>query len=271
MNSRFFGRLLLDGYVWLLVILVTAPVAVVFLVSLTSAAFISMPPRDFSFRWYLDVLSQREWLTSVRISLIIGVFVTLLSTICGVAGAQALRQMRGSTAAALQTFLLSPLMLPTMLIGFSLLQFCQQLGLPNSIWTIVLGHSIIAIPYVVRLVLSSFAGADLNVERAATILGASPFQVFWRVTLPMIRHGVIAGALFCMIVSLDDVNIALFLSDVHTTPLPVQLFSYIEQNADPLGAAVASILVIIAGFGLFICDRIVGIDWLFGLRSGRQS
>jgi putative spermidine/putrescine transport system permease protein len=88
-----------------------------------------------------------------------------------------------------------------------------------------------------------------------------------RVTFPLIRHGILAGALFSFIVSLDDVNIALFLSDVHTTPLPVQLFSYIEQNADPLGAAVASILVLLASLAILICDRIVGIEWLFGIKQ----
>jgi putative spermidine/putrescine transport system permease protein len=87
------------------------------------------------------------------------------------------------------------------------------------------------------------------------------------VTFPLIRHAVLAGLLFSFIVSLDDVNIALFLSDTHTTPLPVQLFSYIEQNADSLGAAAASLLVLLACAAVFICDRLVGIEWLFGAKQ----
>ena len=88
-------------------------------------------------------------------------------------------------------------------------------------------------------------------------------------TFPLIRHGIIIGAIFAFIVSVDDVNIALFLSDVRTSPLSVTLFSYIEQNADPLGAAVSSLLVLIAVVLLAIADRMVGIGWLFGIRDGK--
>jgi putative spermidine/putrescine transport system permease protein len=158
-------------------------------------------------------------------------------------------------------------MLPTVLIGLSLMQLYQSLGIRASVLTVTLGQLLIACPYVIRLVLASFNGIDPRLERAASILGANPIRVFWHVTFPLIRHGVLAGLLFSFIVSLDDVNIALFLSDVHTTPLPVQLFSYIEQNADSLGAAAASLLVLLACGAVFICDRLVGIEWLFGAKQ----
>jgi len=125
---------------------------------------------------------------------------------------------------------------------------------------------VIAIPYVVRFVLASLAGVDPALDRAARVLRSGRWRAFRKVTLPLIRHGLIARALFSVIVSVDDVNIALCLSDVHVSPLAVQLLGYVQQTTDPRGAAVASLLMVVALVLIFICDRIACIDWLFGIR-----
>lgn len=261
------GGFLLTVYVSVMAVLVILPIAVVLGASLSKGAYLTFPPQGLTLSWYEEAISSSQWSDSFWLSLKIGLMVALLATLVGVPAAIALRNMRGVLANSLQALFLSPLMLPSILIGLSLLQFYQKVGIATSALTVTLGHIIIACPYVIRLVLASFAGVDQNLERAASILGAGPIRRFARVTFPLIRHGILAGALFSFIVSLDDVNIALFLSDVHTTPLPVQLFSYIEQNADPLGAAVAAILVLMASVAIFICDRAVGIEWLFGIKS----
>ncbi|HVI30142.1 ABC transporter permease [Hansschlegelia sp.] len=256
---------LLTVYVTVISALVMAPIAVVLIVALNTTNFLSFPPAGFSTRWFAQVMSEPMWRDSLWLSLQIGAAVAILSTALGVATALGLRAVSNTWSSALQTFFLSPLMLPTVVIGLALMQFYQSAGIRASLVTVSLGQVLIAVPYVIRLTLASFAGVDVRVERAAAILGASPLQVFWQVTFPLIRHAALAGALFSFIVSLDDVNIALFLSDVRTTPLPVQLFSYIEQNADSVGAAAASVLVLLACLAVLICDRLVGIEWLFGI------
>jgi putative spermidine/putrescine transport system permease protein len=267
MNQQTSGSYVLTAYVALMAVLVILPIAVVLGASLSESAYLTFPPQGLTLKWYQETIENSLWTDSFWLSLQIGCMVAVFATLIGVPAAMALRNMRGPLATGLQTLFLSPLMLPTILIGLSLLQFYQKAGIGTSALAVTLGHTIIACPYVIRLVLASFAGVDPNLERAASILGAGPLRKFMRVTFPLIRHGILAGALFSFIVSLDDVNIALFLSDVHTTPLPVQLFSYIEQNADPLGAAVASILVLLASAVILICDRIVGIEWLFGIKQ----
>ena len=113
------------------------------------------------------------------------------------------------------------------------------------------------------------AAADRSVVGASSAdSGAGPLRTFFKVTLPLIRHALIAGALFSFIVSLDDVNIALFLSDIHVSPLSVQLLGYVQQSAGPLGAALASLLVRAAFAAIFVCDKTAGIDFLFGIRRG---
>jgi putative spermidine/putrescine transport system permease protein len=258
---------LLTIYVAFISALMVLPIAIVIAASINSAAYLSFPPAGFSTTWYSQVLTDPTWRDSLWLTLQIGAAVAVLSTTLGVMAALGLRQMDNAVSSVAQTFFLSPLMLPTVLIGLALMQFYQSIGVRASILTVTLGQLLIACPYVIRLVLASFTGIDPRLERAASILGANSWRVFWNVTFPLIRHAVLAGLLFSFIVSLDDVNIALFLSDTHTTPLPVQLFSYIEQNADSLGAAAASLLVLLACGAVFICDRLVGIEWLFGAKS----
>jgi len=270
MTAKAHGHWALPAYVALMTVVILLPIAVVLLTSLTSDAFIAFPPRGLSLKWYAAVLASSTWVDSLKLSLVIGTMVTVFALLCGVPAALALRAREGWVSVALQTFFMSPLMLPTIIIGLAVLQFYQSISARPSAVTVAAGQALIAMPYVIRLVLGSLSGLDPNLERAACILGANPWTTFRRVTFPLIRQGIVAGALFSFIVSLDDVNIALFLSDIHTTPLPVQLFSYIEQNADPLGAAVASLLVLLALALIVVCDRIVGIEWLFGIKQAHR-
>lgn len=261
---------LLTAYIVVITALVLLPIVIVLLVSFTASDFIIFPPPGLSLEWYRTVLSDPEWMSSLWLSLRIATLVTMLSIALGVPGALALRSSTGVLAAATQTLFLSPLMVPTIVIGFALLRIISTLDIAASALTVAIGQTILALAYVVRLVLASLAGIDPALERAASILGSTPWRTFWKVTFPLIRHGIVVGALFSFIVSIDDVNIALFLSNVRSAPLSVTLFSYIEQNADPQGAAVSSLLVLIAIVLLVACDRIVGIGWLFGIRGDER-
>lgn len=261
---------LLTAYVTVITALVLLPILIVLLMSFTASDFIVFPPPGLSLEWYRTVFSDAQWTQSLWLSLRIAALVTAWSLVLGVPVALAFRSGTGLLAAAAQSLFLSPLMVPTVVIGFALLRVFSMVHVGASALTVAIGQTILAMAYVIRLVLASLAGVDPKLESAAAILGSSPWRTFWTVTFPLIRHGIIVGGLFGFIVSVDDVNIALFLSDVHTAPLSVTLFSYIEQNADPLGAAVSSLLVLIAIVLLTIGDRIVGIGWLFGIRgSGR--
>jgi putative spermidine/putrescine transport system permease protein len=261
---------LLTSYVSLVTVLALLPIVIVLLVSFTDSDFIIFPPPGFTLEWYRSVLSDPQWTGSLWLSLQIAALVTIFSLALGVPAALSLRTSTGSLATAAQTLFLSPLMVPTIVIGFALLRVSGSLGFGTSAITVALGQTILAQAYVVRLVLASLTGIDPKLERAAAILGSSPWRTFWTVTFPLIRHGIVVGALFSFIVSVDDVNIALFLSNVRTAPLSVTLFSYIEQNADPQGAAASSLLVLIAMALLAISDRIVGVGWLFGIRDGKR-
>ena len=262
---------LLTLYNALLALALIFPLAVVLVVSLTSASYLSFPPPGLSLKWYAALLQRPDFMASFQASVAAATLSMILSLLVGLPAALGLRQLRGPLAVALQTLFLSPLMLPTIVIGIGLLEAYQAVGLRTSTLMLALGQTLIGAPYVVRLVLASLAGVDPATERAARNLGAGPWRTLARVTLPACRQGVIAGALFAFVMSLDDVSIALFLADVHTTTLPVRMFTYIEQNTDPLANAAASLLAILALVLIVIGDRIVGIEWLFGINAQRSG
>ena len=149
-------------------------------------------------------------------------------------------------------------------------QFYTMVGITRTPLALVCGHLVITVPYVIRLVSASLAGFDRSLELAAMNLGASPWQAFRRVTVPLVRPGIVAGATFAVIVSFDDVSVALFLAGPHSTTLPVRIFSYIEQTMDPLATAVCSVLIVIALAAVIVIERSVGLGRMFGAAQGES-
>lgn len=247
------------------------PVAVIVVSAFNAGNTPAFPPSGWSLRWFEAFAADEAFVQAFTASLSIAVVAALISVVVGVPAAIWVSRTGGRVGALMESFLLSPLMLATIVLGVAILQVILLVGLPQSPLMIAFGHSVIGTPYVARLVLASLAGAPEECERAARSLGAAPVRAFVLVTLPNVRSGVVAGGLFAFLISLDDVNIALFLSDVHTTTLPVRTLSYIEQNADPLAAAVSAVLVFVVLAFLLLADRVFGIDRMFGLSASEAG
>ncbi len=250
---------------------VLAPIVVVLLASLTAADYTSFPPEGLSLRWYLEIPQHPEFLDSLRVSLAVAAVSGVLATLLGTPAALALVRYRFRGRTFLGALFLSPLMLPTVVLGVALLQFYTVAVITRTPAALVCGHLVITVPYVVRLVSASLAGSDPSLERAARSLGATAWQAFRLVTLPLVVPGVIAGAAFATIVSFDDVSVALFLASPRATTLPVRIFSYIEQTFDPLVTAVCSVLILLSLVTVVLIERTVGLGRLFGAAEGRPG
>lgn len=243
---------------------VLAPIVVVLLSSFTAADYTSFPPRGLSLRWYLEIPRNPEFVESFKVSVVVALVSGALATVLGTLAALALVRFRFRGRDALNTFFLSPLMIPGVILGIALLQFYARAGITKTPFSLVFGHLVITIPYVVRLVSASLAGLDRTLELAAMNLGATPWQTFRRVTLPLAAPGILAGAAFAGITSFDDVSIALFLASPHSVTLPVRIFTYIEQTFDPLVTAVCSVLILIAAALVVVIERSLGLARVFG-------
>ena len=243
-----------------------APVAIIVLESLTSVDYVSFPPVGFSLKWYLEIPRRSEFVASLVTSFAVAAGASVLSTALGALAALALVRYRFRGRTALQGFFLSPLSVPGIVLGIALLQFYATYGIPRTGLSLTAAHLVITTPYTIRLVSVSLAGFDRNLELAARSLGANAVTTFRLVTLPLIRPGILAGAVFAFVVSFDDLAVALFLSSPGAMTLPVRVFTYIEQNYDPLITAVSSLLVLVAVAVVLVVERTVGMGRLFGVR-----
>jgi putative spermidine/putrescine transport system permease protein len=243
-----------------------APVVIILLESLTAANHVAFPPPGLSLRWYLEIPRRPEFVASLMTSLVVAAIAAAASTILGTLAALALVRYRFVGREALQSLFLSPLSLPAIVLGIALLQFYSALAIPRNTATLVFAHVLFTCPYTIRLVAVSLTSFDANLERAARNLGATSWTAFRRVTMPLIRPGMIAGLVFAFIVSFDDISVSLFLASDRAMTLPVRIFTYIEQNSDPFITAVSSLLIVIVVLLAVVIERTLGIGKLFGVR-----
>ncbi|MBY5366072.1 ABC transporter permease [Rhizobium leguminosarum] len=223
-----------------------------------------MPPPALSLHWFERLVSQADILASLRTSFILAVLTTVLSVTIGTAAAVGLARGNFPGKAALTSAFLSPLIVPPVVIGFGLLLFLSKAGITNGMARLLLGHVIVTLPYCIRTSLASLLGSDQRLTEAAMVLGATERQAFWTITLPLMRTGVVTGAIFAFAISMDDVSISLFLSDPSATTLPVTLVSNMRAAFDLTIAAAAVVLIAVTALLIVVLDRVVGFDTVVG-------
>lgn len=253
--------MILRIYVGLFFGFILLPILVVVAMSFTSAGYIGFPLPGMSLRWFYRIYEYRPFLNSFLVSIELALVSTSIACTLGVPAALALGRWRNRRADALTTFLMSPLSIPQIVLGFGLLFYLSRLSLGVSFASLVLAHTVIAIPYVVRTVLGVHRGVPVQLEEAAAILGADRWRIFRHITLPQVRPGIGAGALFCMLISLDNLPISYFFGSPATNTLPVVMLSYLENQFDPSIAAVS-----VVQMGLAVAALAV-VEWTYGLSN----
>ena len=219
------------------------PILVVVPLSFSSASYLSFPPPGFSLRWYRNFFARADWLSSAWLSVWVGLAVTVLATTLGTPAAVALVRGRFSGKRLINAVILSPLIVPGIIVAIGIYFFYARLGFVGNPVALVLAHTCLAVPFVVINVSATLYGFDEQLEYAAMSLGASPWGAFRQVTLPLIRPGVLAGALFAFVTSFDELIVALFVSGTTAVTLPRRMWEGIRFEIDPTIAAVSTILV----------------------------
>ena len=235
------------------------PIAVVIVFALNPTPYIAFPPVGVSLRWFVKFFTSAEFMNALWLSLRVAVIVVVLSTVIGAMCALAIARGNLPGARLLTTLFLSPLMLPAILTGLALFQVFMLAGIGRPVWGLVAGHTLVAVPYVLRTTLAVLQNFDRRVEEAAAMLGAPPARVFFEVTLPLIRPGVIAGGIFAFIVSFDQLPISLFLVVPGGETLPVVLLNYIRFDLDGAIAAASMVSIVLALSAVLLLERIIGL------------
>ena len=222
------------------------PVLIIVPTSFSAGSFLAFPPPGFSLQWYERLLERDVWAESAWLSIWIALLVTLASTVLGTLGAFGL--VRGSFwgQRVVLAFILSPLIIPGVIVAIAIYFFYAQMRLVGSPIAIAIAHTTIAVPFVVINVSASLQGFDRRLEMAAQNLGASHWDTFRLITLPIIRPGIFAGALFAFISSFDELIIALFIAGPRQVTLPLRMWESMKSSLDPTLAAISVIAVSIS-------------------------
>jgi putative spermidine/putrescine transport system permease protein len=247
------GRSLLAVFSWAVMAFLALPSMIVIPLSFSSVSYYVFPPPALSLRWYQDFLGSSDWRYALTLSVVIGLVSMVLAMALGTLAAIALARssFRGKTI--LYPALLSPLIVPTILIAISLYLWLVRFHIVGSPLAIALGHVVVATPFVVVVVTAALEGLDPNYARAALSLGAHPLVAFVRVTAPIIRPALLSAAFLAFLASFDELLIAYFLSGPDVWTLPIQMFRGLRVSGpSPTIAAVSSLLIVVALLALAI-------------------
>jgi putative spermidine/putrescine transport system permease protein len=266
-KSKWFLHLYASG----IYLILLAPVIVVILSSLTTTEYVIFPPKGLTLRWYKELLGHQEFIDSFFLSASVAAGTTLISTTIGTLASLALVRNQFKGKEVLINFFGSPMVIPTVVFGIALLQYYSRIGLAAGPLALILGHIILTVPYVMRLVVASLTGFNRSIEQAAANLGAKPLQVFFKITLPVIKSGMIAGAAFSFITSFDDLTVALFIVSTDVVTLPVRIFSYIQYQYDPIITSVSSLIIIMTIVLIFVIERVFGVGRLFAVKDTKEE
>jgi len=255
----------LHGYAAAVFFFLILPTFIVVPISLSAGDFLAFPPPGWSFRWYLSYFSQPPWLHATLLSFEVALVTMLASTLLGTLAAYGVLRGRLRRRTLVVSLIVSPIIVPPIVIGVAIYGLLAGWDLIGRFAGLVVGHAIGSIAYVMVIVSATLAGFDRSLERAAMSLGAGPLLTFRRVTFPLIRAGVLSGAVFAFIHSFDEVVITMFISGVHVQTLPLKMWEDIRNQIDPTIAAVSSMLILLPVAGL------VALELAHGLRRLRRG
>ena len=240
----------------LVLVFLMLPILVIAPLSFNADSFMLYPMSGFSLQWYEEFFTSPAWRQAFLNSCIVSPFATLLAMALGTPAAIGLTRIDFPGKALLTSILISPMVVPVVIVGVATYLVFAPAGLSGSYIGLILVHAALGVPFVITTVSATLQGFDFNLVRAAASLGANPLSAFFKITLPLIAPGVISGGLFAFGTSFDEVVVTLFLAGPEQSTLPRQMFAGIRENISPTIAAVATILTVLSALML------ITLEWL---------
>ena len=231
------------------------PTLIVIPMSFSASQYLEFPPREWSLRWYRNYLGSSSWMQATATSFQAGALTTLVATPLGTLAAYGLFASRLRAARALHTLMLTPIIVPVILVAIGVFYVYVKIKLVNSLAGIVLAHSMLALPLVMLVVGAALKGFDMNQEMVARSLGASRARAFWTVTLPQIRFSLVSAALLSFLTSFDEVILALFIAGGNNSTLTRNMFTALRDQVDPTIAAISTLMIVVTTLGLLLAQR----------------
>jgi putative spermidine/putrescine transport system permease protein len=240
----------------LVLIFLITPILAIIPLSFNDSTFLTYPMRGFSLRWYREFFGGERCLSPLMNSLFVAVITTGLATTLGILASLGLMRLKAPLRSIVVGLLIAPMIIPVIITAVGIYFLFAPLGLTNSFVGLVLGHTVIAVPFVVITVTATLQSFDVTLARAAASLGAPPFTAFRRVVLPVILPGVISGAVFAFATSLDEIVVSLFVAGPQQRTLPMQMLSGVREEISPAITAAATVLVVLSAVMLGVVEML---------------
>lgn len=254
----------LVAYITAACLLLMAPIAIVMVLSFSGDNFLSFPPGRYSLRWFNLFFGDPSWQRALAISVSVGIVSAIIATLTGFLTAYAFLRSEFRRKKLLLSFVLAPIIVPHIISAIAMYYLAIQIGAVGSFTLVALCHSVVALPVVVLILLSSLQSLDASLERAAIGLGCNRLQLFTKVVVPMTWPGVVSAALFAFLTSFDELLIALFLGGAEFRTLPVRIWQSLEMELEPTIAAVSAFLISVTALILLL-------DWLLRYRKASPA
>lgn len=236
---------LLRAYTVFVYVFMFAPIAVVLLLAFNSSQFGGFPIEGFGLQWFGKLLENEAIVRAFKTSMLLGLLTSLIATTLGILASLALVRYRFRGKDWITTVLILPVLVPETVLAVGLLIFLRWLSMPRSFALLLLGHTIIALPFVVLVVQARLVGIKKQYEEAARSLGANPLQAFFQITLPLLMPAVFAGALFAFTISFDNITATIFWRPSGVETVPTQIFGMLRNSVSPEINALGFVMIVI--------------------------
>lgn len=250
------------GFFSLLVfIFLLGPLLIISVTSFEPGTVLKFPPQGFSLRWYENIFEVDLFMSTFKTSIVVSLLGNILALLIGMPAAYALSRFSFRGKDALNALFLSPLLIPGIVLGFTLLRYLIIVYHLPVYAGLLIGHTVIMLPFIIRVIASSLSNFDFAIEEAALGLGAGRLETFFKVVLPNIRSGIIAAILIAFLESFNNVDISVFMTGPGFSTLPIQMLTYVENYFDPTIAAISVMLMILTGILMFLIERLMGLSY----------
>ncbi|MGP4043778.1 ABC transporter permease [Streptomyces sp. 2A115] len=247
LRSTLAGRITLTAASTLILLFLALPIILIVVTSFGKDAFGSFPPDSWTLGWYKSLFADgSKWPAALSLSALVASLTTVFSLVLGVTAATALVRSNLPLRSAVYGLVLAPLVIPQVVVALGLFLLFEPAAMLGSPIAIALGHTVLASPIAVMILMATLKGIDERLEDAAASMGANRLTVARRITLPLAMPGMIAAAIFSFITSFDEFFISMFLSSVDTVTLPVQVFNVLQFDVDPSVTAISAVLIAVA-------------------------
>lgn len=239
------------------------PLLVVVLYAFSDAVYLQIPPSGLTLRWFENFFASESFKHAFMVSLAVAAAVTPISVIVGIPTGFALVRYDFPGRNALAALLMSPIIVPGVTTGIALLTLFAWLNVEFGMVRLIIGMTVISLPFVVRAVMASVHGMNKDLEHAARSLGAQGGKIFWHVVLPQLKPAILASSVFVFVECIDNFSVAVFLVSEKSHTLPIETFIYLRDFDDPTIAAVATLLIALSTALVFAVEKKVGLDQFF--------